>query len=180
MKRIVLIPVVAVGLMITLAVGSYALAGGSGDTGKSFVKADDMTGYQEDASVSSTGIGHFSARIEDDAISYTLSYSDLEGGTVLFAHIHFSKRDANGGVAAFLCGGGTKPPCPQSGTVEGVITPTDVVGPATQGIEPGSFAELVAAIRTGNAYANLHTTRWPGGEIRGQINDQNQRETTQG
>jgi hypothetical protein len=30
-------------------------------------------------------------------------------------------------------------------------------------------------MRSGIAYANIHTTRWPGGEIRGQINDNDQR-----
>lgn len=38
-----------------------------------------------------------------------------------------------------------------------------------QGVEAGSFDVLVRAIRAGYTYANVHTTRWPGGEIRGQI-----------
>ena len=61
-------------------------------------------------------------------------------------------------------------------TVEGDVGPADVVGPNGQGIEPGSFAEILEAMRAGNAYANIHTTRWPGGEIRGQINDNDQRQ----
>jgi hypothetical protein len=40
--------------------------------------------------------------------------------------------------------------------------------------EPTAFAELVRAIRAGYAYANLHTTRFPSGEIRGQINDRDE------
>ena len=44
-----------------------------------------------------------------------------------------------------------------------------MIGPAGQGVEAGSFAELVRAIRAGYTYVNVHTTRWPGGEIRGQI-----------
>jgi hypothetical protein len=32
-----------------------------------------------------------------------------------------------------------------------------------------SLAELIAAIRGGATYANVHTTGRPGGEIRGQI-----------
>jgi hypothetical protein len=44
-----------------------------------------------------------------------------------------------------------------------------VVGPTGQGIEAGAFAEIVAAIKEGTAYANVHSTKWPGGEIRGQL-----------
>jgi hypothetical protein len=39
----------------------------------------------------------------------------------------------------------------------------------------GSFDELVAAMRAGHTYVNVHSTgadpAWPGGEIRAQIND---------
>jgi hypothetical protein len=81
-----------------------------------------------------------------------------------------------GGVIAFLCGG-SKPPCPPSpATVSGTITPSDIIGPTNQGIEPGSFAEAVRALRAGVVYANVHTTHWPLGEIRGQVNDENERE----
>ena len=163
---------------LAVAAGSSVLAqsGSSGGT-KSF--RANLNGYQEDASVSTTGKGLFTAKLDEDnqMIDYELSYAALEGGATLFAHIHFGGRDHNGGVSAFLCGGGDKPPCPAiEGTVTGVIDPADVVGPNGQGIEPGSFAELVAAMRVGNTYANVHTTRWPGGEIRGQINNDNQRE----
>ena len=72
----------------------------------------------------------------------------------------------------FLCGGSTKPtPCPNvEGTVTGTVTAADIIGPNGQGVEPGSFDEMVRAMRNGSGYANIHTTRWPGGEIRGQIN----------
>jgi len=59
--------------------------------------------------------------------------------------------------------------------VTGTIAAADILGPAVQGIEPGSFDEAVRAIRAGAVYANVHTTRWPAGEIRGQVNDANQR-----
>jgi hypothetical protein len=38
-----------------------------------------------------------------------------------------------------------------------------------QGIAAGEFAELVKAIRARRAYANVHSLKFPGGEIRGQI-----------
>jgi hypothetical protein len=160
------VAVLAAGLLVA------SLAGAA--DGKKNVKSDELTGYQENPDVSSTGTGSFSAMIDDDAqtITYELSYSALEGGNALFAHIHFGKRAVNGGVSAFLCGGGDKPACPATeGTVSGVIDAADIVGPAGQGIEAGSFTELVAAIRAGHTYVNVHTPRWPGGEIRAQIND---------
>ncbi len=46
-----------------------------------------------------------------------------------------------------------------------------MIGPAGQGIEVGNLAEIVAAMRAGHAYANVHSTKWPGGEIRAQLND---------
>jgi len=162
---------------VVLAAATFAVAG---DGGKSQFKADALTGYQEAAPVpiSTVGTGSFEASLNGagDEISYTLTYSDLEGGVVTQAHIHFGQRSVSGGVIAFLCGGSTKPACPASpATVTGTITAADVIGPNGQGIEAGSFDEAVRAIRAGMVYANVHTTRWPSGEIRGQVNDQNQR-----
>jgi hypothetical protein len=148
--------------------------------GKQRVSAT-LNGYLEDPSISTGAHGTFSAVIDDDAetIEYVISYEGLEGGNTLFSHIHFGSHDHSGGVAAFLCGGSGKPACPNGGgTVSGTIVPADVVGPNAQGIEPGAFSELVAAIRVGHAYANVHTVRFPTGEIRGQINNDNQREFT--
>jgi hypothetical protein len=44
-----------------------------------------------------------------------------------------------------------------------------VIGPLGQGVAAGEFAEVLAAIRKGVTYANVHSSRNPGGEIRGQI-----------
>ncbi len=137
-----------------------------------------LVGYNEVPSVSSMGRGDFSATIDDQnrVITYRLTLGGTFNAPLVFAHIHFGQRDVNGGVAAFLCGGGSKPaPCPPNGTVTGTITPADVVGPAGQGIAPGEWDELVAAIRAGVTYANVHSNTQPGGEIRGQINDKNER-----
>lgn len=162
--------------LVALALAVYSVTGVVAGSEKSRLKAS-LDGFEETPAVSSTGQGTFEARIDGDAISYTLTYADLEGTTTLFAHIHLGQRGVAGGVAAFLCGGGGKPACPTtSGTVTGTIAMADVIGPAGQGLAPGEFAELVRAIRAGVTYANVHTNKHPGGEIRGQINDKNQRD----
>ena len=137
-----------------------------------------LIGYEETPAVSSAGSGEFTATIDDEnqTIHYTLTFANLNSN-VLFAHVHFGQRGVAGGVAAFLCGGGTKPaPCVPGTTISGTITPADVQGPTGQGIAPGEWAELVAAIRAGVAYANVHSSTQPAGEIRGQINDKNERD----
>jgi hypothetical protein len=163
-KRVQLAAAVAI-VSIVSVVATTAVAGDGGNA-----KAK-LSGFEEVPAISTAGSGEFKAKIRSQQIDYTLSYRDLEGGTVSAAHIHLGQRSVNGGVSAFLCGGGDKPPCPPtSGTVEGTIDPADVIGPASQGIAPGEFDELVRAIRAGVTYANVHTTpTYPGGEIRGQI-----------
>jgi hypothetical protein len=134
-----------------------------------------LSGYEEVPAVSTTGGGEFRAAIDrhSDRIQYQITYRAIEG-TVTQSHIHFGQEGVNGGISVFLCSNlgngpaGTQA-CPPSGTVSGTIEPEDVIGPAGQGIAPGEFDELVRALRAGATYANVHSTTWPGGEIRGQI-----------
>jgi CHRD domain-containing protein len=172
-------------VVAALAMGSLAAAGklGPGDPPQSKHFKATLNGFQENPSVSSTGFGEFEAElVTPEMLHYTFDYGGLEGGTSLFAHIHFAQRSVNGGVVVFLCGGGGHPdPCPNvSGHVEGDITPADVVSSTNatnQGIEPLAWDEFLRAMRAGHTYANIHTSpRWPGGEIRGQINDADQKE----
>jgi hypothetical protein len=55
--------------------------------------------------------------------------------------------------------------------VTGTITAANVIAGATasQQLKAGDLAAVITAIRAGMAYANVHTTPSPGGEIRGQI-----------
>jgi CHRD domain len=154
-------------LAILVTVAVVAVAPAHDKNGKSGLKAF-LSGYQEVPANSTTGVGKFKARLNGATIEFKLRYTGLEA-PVKFAHIHFGQRDVNGGVAAFLCGGGGKPACPNSGEVTGTIAASDVVGPADQGIAPGEFDELVNAIKHGVTYVNVHTDKFPNGEIRGQI-----------
>jgi len=168
-------------VILGLAAASYAVAQ-VGFGGARHVRAD-LNGYQEVSSISTTGEGVFAASIDDEnqLITYELRYSGLEGTATNAAHIHFAQRSVNGGVHAFLCGGGDKPACPATeGSVTGEIDAADILATVPdRGIEAGAFDEFVRAIRAGHTYANVHTTKWPGGEIRGQIQDLDQRESVQ-
>ena len=137
-----------------------------------------LAGYEETPSaVSTTGNGTFTARISNDeaSIRWELSYSDLEGA-VQQAHIHFGQKSVTGPISVFLCtnlgnGPAGTQPCPAPpATISGTITAVDVTNLANErGISAGQLDELIRAIRAGATYANVHSTRWPGGEIRSQI-----------
>ena len=166
--------------IVALAGGGLASAAALGlnDPPASMNFRAELNGYQEVPSVSTGASGEFNATlVNDTTLHYVFTYRGLEGGEVAFAHVHFGGRYVNGGVSFFLCEGGTKPaPCPNvEGTVEGDVTAADIQGPNGQGIAAGQFGEILRAMRAGVAYANIHTATWPGGEMRGQINDRDQK-----
>jgi CHRD domain len=165
------------GTVVALAVVAaaiFVLAGAALADGDNRGFRASLNGYNEvvgPGSISTIARGTFTAEIDrgDGVIAYRLSYRNLET-TATQAHIHFAQERVGGGVIAFLCGGGDKPACPAtSGTVRGEIDASDIIGPESQGIEPGSFGEAVRAVRAGAVYVNVHSTRWPAGEIRGQV-----------
>jgi hypothetical protein len=171
-------------LVTTLALLTASAASGDQRSKNLRAKAD-LKPLSEVPALSSTGSGRFKATIDvlNQTITYELSYKDLEAAPGQ-AHIHLGQRGVNGLVSVFLCGNAPTvppaavpqpPPCPASpATVTGVLTPANIIGPAAQGIDPTSatvneFDELVAMLRSGRTYANVHSAKFPGGEIRGQV-----------
>jgi hypothetical protein len=170
--RLRLAVLVAVAAALAVVV-TTAIAGG----GKNI--REQLTGYEEDPlALSTTGKGTFHAWIDESEqrIFYRLRYEGLEGD-VTQAHIHFGGRAQSGGISVWLCSNLASPPTPPGtpacpvpdGTVSDSLEAADVVGPAGQGIGAGEFGELVDAIRAGATYANVHSTKYPGGEIRAQL-----------
>ena len=148
-----------------------------------------LAGDNEVPLVSSPAAGKFRAEIDEAAekVNFELSYSGLTTA-VRQAHIHIAQPFASGSIMVWLCEttlnpappavAADVPTCEQntdadgtfSGSVSGTISVADVgTGSAAQGVGTGEFAEFIAAIRGGNAYANVHTTQSQGGEIRGQL-----------
>ena len=130
--------------------------------------------------IATQATGSFHATLSGDGttLSYTVTYNNLNA-PVTQSHIHFGLSKETGGIMIWLCqttavpapaGDTGVPMCPDSGSVSGTATAANVVGPNGQGITPGTdFAKAVKAMREGAAYANVHSTRSPGGEIRGPI-----------
>jgi hypothetical protein len=155
-----------------------------------------LTGFQELGSLPSAGPppafptgailsdGTGTATLDLDqktgTVTYKLTYSNVGTtaplkGTVTQAHIHFGKSRDSGGILVFFCsnlsnGPAGTPTCPlTSGTVTGTWTAANVVAIAGQNVVAGNFDALVDALTSNTAYANIHQTVLPAGEIRGQI-----------
>jgi hypothetical protein len=167
---------VVMGTAVAITAGSTAATAAGG--GAQSTVFERLSGYEEvPLALSTTGNGQFRAQIDEEGqkITYRLSYANLEAD-VTQGHIHFGSPSQAGGISAWLCGTeatpgpeGT-PVCPPgSATVSGTLTPEDVVGPAGQGIAAGEFDELIDALRAGSTYVNVHSGKYPAGEVRGHI-----------
>ena len=167
MKRLVLIS----GIAAVALVGAGLTITARADRRQVNLRAD-LRGLNEVPPTTSRAQATFRATLDQDAqtITFTLDFQNLTAAPGA-AHVHFGPPRVNGGVMFFFCGGGGKPACPTttSGTVTGTVAAADIVGPAAQGVTAGDFADAVRAIATGNAYANMHTATFPGGEIRGLV-----------
>ena len=128
-----------------------------------------LAGGNEVPPINSAGTAAFEMTISD-TITFSLTFSGLSSNLVV-SHLHFAPTKVAGGVMIFLCGGGNQPACPAatSGTITGTITAANVTGPSAQGITAGDLTSALEAVRDGLSYANMHTTTFPGGEIRGNV-----------
>ena len=89
-------------------------------------------------------------------------------GAIMGGHIHSGAAGVNGPIriSLFPGPGSNATSNPLTGVdgqlYEGSFEATDVVGI--------SYEQLINEMRAGTAYGNVHTTQFPGGEIRGQVN----------
>ena len=164
MKRLLILATVAV-----LAIGAIGTASANDDhSDRKDVKAV-LSGFNEIPSIATAGTGKLRMSIDgsNTTISYTLTFSGLEGGAATGAHLHLGKAGTIGGVIVNLC------PVTCVSPVTGTFTAANIVALPTQGIAGPTavdFAKVLKAIRAGAVYANVHTGgAYSGGEIRGQL-----------
>ena len=135
------------------------------------------------------GNAKFQLAKDGESIEYKLIASNIDNA--FMAHIHLGAPTANGGVVVWLFGApaiSSRPVLPDSMQVrrdgvlaEGTITRANLVG----ALAGKTLDDLLAQIRAGNAYVNVHTRtngltgaqlqpgNFPGGEVRGQIDHGN-------
>jgi len=122
------------------------------------MRSANLAGVHEVGPVATPGSGMVWARLVEDANTLEVwgSFADLSGDYAA-SHIHLGVVGQNGGAAITLT---ATPDADNRGGSWSVGDNTfDVSG----------NADLVAAIKDGGAYVNVHTSAFAAGEIRGQI-----------
>ena len=100
----------------------------------------------------SSAHGTFEATLSGKKLTWKLTYAGLTGGATA-AHIHMGANGKAGNVVVALCGG--FPRC-RSGLTGSAVLSTS----------------LISAFKRHLLYVNVHTTKNPLGEIRGQLQTQ--------
>ncbi len=112
-----------------------------------------LTAAQESQAIDSTGAGTAALVLDDDGLRFFVSVDSLSG-PIQNAHFHQAPTGVDGGV------------------VRGILDDFD--GNSASGIWTDADAQpltgdLIRELLSGNLYLNVHTTAYPGGEVRGQI-----------
>lgn len=154
----------------TLGLGGLALSGAGVAVGSARARprnfgthlSGDAHGLDTDAQ------GQVTFQLRDGELRFALIVANIEN--VLMAHIHIG--GVLGAISVWLHDFETASPDLLAGRVSGpissgTITDDDVGGPID------TVEELVAEIDAGNAFVNVHTDAFPGGEIGGRIEARN-------
>jgi hypothetical protein len=129
----------------------------------------NLSGDQEvpPADTRARGQAVFQLSKDGTELSYKVILANIQNVTM--AHIHFAPAEVNGPVVAWLYPSSPPPqliPGRFNGVLaEGVITSANLVGP----LAGQDLSDLIDLMLEGNTYVNVHTSQFPGGEVRGQI-----------
>jgi hypothetical protein len=145
---------------LAVTLGLYASGCNDPTKGQSIFQAQ-LAGPNEVPPRSSGGSGAAGFTLDGNTVHYSLEVNGLGGITQ--SHIHVAAVGVNGPVKVFLFKptGGPTTSLNYGVLAQGSFTASDLIGI--------SFDDLLSAMKSGNAYVNVHTTVYPGGEIRGQI-----------
>jgi CHRD domain len=146
-------------VIVALVVAALSVAGTASANDLKFTA--ELTGAQERPTpVQTQGEGEAKFESDGTSVAFELKWKDLSSPASA-AHLHCGGPEEAGPVGVTLFAGamGTE------GEVQGSFTAPD----AGNACGWEDLADVLEAMATGDAYVNVHTTQFPGGEIRGQV-----------
>ena len=163
-KRSILI----VSLAVLLAIVSTAAIVSAAHEDRNF-KAR-LSGDEEVPAVETVAHGGAKLKLSKDGDELTFKLRASRIVDVAQAHIHCGAEGVNGPIAVFLYSGPVV--TPHGILSRGTLTAADLIALPDSPACPGgiaTFDQLIAKMRSGDAYVNVHTVVNPGGEMRGQV-----------
>ena len=143
------------GLVIALPLAAQTYGDSMKSPSKPETFSATLSGTKEVPQVNTIGSGTARFTVKNDStIVYEVSLQGVPH--VTGAHIHLGPPGAAGEAVATLVRGGDP-----GGKFSGTITTKDLHG--------ATMSQLMAAMKSGSAYVNVHTTTHPDGEVRGEI-----------
>jgi CHRD domain-containing protein len=146
-------------VIVAMVVAALSVAGTASANDLKFTA--ELTGAQERPTpVQTEGEGEAKFESDGTSVDFELKWKDLSSSAVS-AHLHCGGPEEVGPVGVTLFAGTMG----AEGEVQGSFTAPD----------PGNacgwedLADVLGAMATGGTYVNVHTTQFPGGEIRGQV-----------
>jgi hypothetical protein len=149
-----------IGFVLMLALALVAL-GSPALAGTNFVAT--LSGDQEVPArdTAARGVATFKLSADGSTVTFKVNVANIDD--VFAAHIHCGAVGESGPVGVTLFVGA---PADVNGTLaQGTFTAPDPENACGW----TDLAAVLAAISSGDAYVNVHTSEFPGGEIRGQI-----------
>ena len=156
MIRLRYLPLVVLATLLTASIGFSAEKGGFSAI---------LSGAEAVPQVKTPAQGKAEFKLSKDGkeLTYKLTVTNIENVTA--AHIHLGKKGKEGPPLVGLFAGPKKEGKFSGVLAEGVITGKDLMG----NLMGKPLNALVKLIKSGDTYVNVHTVRYPGGEIRGTI-----------
>ena len=127
----------------------------------------ELRATNEVPATTSTAVGRVVLLVSRDAsyAEYSVEQSGLTGG-IRGGHFHRAAAGVNGSIVLsfFFNADGSGNNSPVPGT-----TDLELNKQIARTITKAQLDPILADLRAGNLYANIHTPNFPGGEIRGQL-----------
>jgi hypothetical protein len=100
-----------------------------------------------------------------NAIDFRIALDPLPASVVTAVHLHLGAPGEDGPLVLFLYDAPVHGPF--TGVRSATLTPARLL--PVPGLPALTFADVVRAVLSGNAYVDVHTAALPAGELRGQV-----------
>ena len=156
MRKVRFLALFLIGLLVIAGTASASSGGGEFHT--------KLTGSEEVPPRDTVAHGNAQYHVANDGLSVSYKLIAVNIDNVVAGHIHLAPFGVNGPVVVPLVSASACETMPNGIKCEGTFTAADLVGP----LQGHPLSDLLDAMENGGTYTNVHTTQFPGGEIRGQ------------